>query len=364
MSYKYENIVTFLTSRGWSLKEHSNLFHLYSPPSELFLPEDYLLEIPSDPKAKGFDYYINSILNIISDIYENSLSTDDLDAIFNTNSSILSFRIMDEDTENGSIKFERFSNSIDSFRKIFSQATTFVSSKKPIFGNAEFEAENFLQRCRTLQTQKGSFITKFEIIDIPILSLYNRIETHEINTKLFEIIDFLNQEVFKNQQIHTVDKNYVESNIEYINVELFSAIKELYNKAKINNAEYALNNYNTSKYIETYRILPKINYFNKYIQNIKEVLLELVPLEAVGFIKKLSSISPQTSDKNEVIIESTIANKTEIIKVILDSEKYIQAIEAHKNELKVRIKGFATERKTQYTIKELESFEILPPTRG
>jgi hypothetical protein len=359
MSYNYNHIITFLISRGWEESGESNLFRLFIPPKYLELPESYFLEIPKDSQSEGFDNYIKLLITIIIDLYSSEYNLDDLTSFFISKSSILSFRIADEDTKNGSIKFERFSHSIDSFKKIFSQITTFVSSKKPIFGNADYEVESFLHHCRTLQTEKGSFVTKFEISPEPILTIYDTLKPEDINQRLLDVLDFINYEVFKNPLKKTIDKSYIEGNLAYINVELFAAIRDLYTKAKINNAEFHLNNYYSRKYIETIGVLTKMKSFNSYIHDIKQILLDLVPLEAIGIVKQLSSVAPQTSTKNEVIIEATVANKTEIIKAILESHTYIEAIEAHKNEYKVRIKGYAKEGKTMYSIKKLESFEIL-----
>jgi hypothetical protein len=327
------------------------------------LPEDYKLDIPKSDKKEGFDFYIESIIPIIEDIYTNIFSSYDLSSLFQKNASILSFRIHDKDTEYGTIEFERFSNSIDSFRKIFSQITTFVATNKPIFGNAENESQNFLERCRALQTEKGSFITKFEILHSPISNLFQSLDTEFIIIKLFDILDFLNEEVINNKKKFVIDNDYIKDYSEYINIELFYAIKDLYNKARINKGEYYLNSYKISRSVEMHDVLRKTRYFSRYIREIKKILMEKIPLETIGRVYKLSSESPLSGSKNIVIIEANIGNKKEKIKLVLDSSLYQEAIEAHRNEFNIKIKGFARETKTQYIIKELEEFKILPPTQ-
>lgn len=91
----------------------------------------------------------------------------------------------------------------------------------------------------------------------------------------------------------------------------------------------------------------------------KKILLEVVSLEAVGYVKRLSSPSPKHSTKNEIIIDAEVANNKETIKIILKSEEYLEAVEAHKNEWAIKIKGKARQGKTTLFINELEGFEVI-----
>jgi hypothetical protein len=102
-----------------------------------------------------------------------------------------------------------------------------------------------------------------------------------------------------------------------------------------------------------------LQFFNTYLKNIKDILLETVPLEATGYIKRLASPAPLHSKQNEVFIQAEVANTSETIKIILRSEEYIQALEAHKNEWPIRVKGIAKQGKSMLTISDLQDFHIL-----
>ena len=361
MKYKHSNIIDFFTSNGWSQfnKIDNDVFISLKPPVSLELPADYFFEIPYSDNVVGYDNYINKNLEVINDLFLNRFDTDELEVLFSKNDSIFSCRIIDKDTQNGSMGFNRYIDSVESLRKIFSQSVTFVVSNKPIFGSSKFEVEQFLSRCRTLQTAKGSFVSRFEIPSDEIYSTISKFNTEVVNDKFLDVVDFLNHEVFTNQQQIKVDEKYISDNIKFINVELFNSIKDFYIKPQINNAEFKLSTIKNVKVISTEKVLPTIKTYNLFVNQIKSFLLKEVPLEAIGFVKKLISPGPQSSTRNEIYIETEISNNKEILKVILNREQYLDAIEAHKNEWPIRIKGMATHYKTQYILNELLSFEVV-----
>src|SRR5476651_2732409 len=109
MAYHKYNIEQFLLSRGWTNDHSGNLFEYFKPPTELRLEENYLLEIANDESKSGFQKYSQSLIEIINNIYNGSITEDDLNIFFSSEETVLSFRIDDEDTKNGSIQLERLS---------------------------------------------------------------------------------------------------------------------------------------------------------------------------------------------------------------------------------------------------------------
>ncbi|MDQ2178810.1 hypothetical protein [Marinifilum sp. D714] len=358
--YKEELIIDFLISRGWKFVRTGNLFNYFSPPEQLNLPVDFEIEIPKYLKEKtGFDYYINNLIKELSNILSLDSNADDLSILFSKDDSILKYRIFDAETLDGTIPFQKHIESLEGFKKVLSQAVTFKTTNKPIFGTAKFEVNSYLNRCKALQTEKGSYVTKLSIPNSEIYSTVSVIDTNSINNKLFDVFEFVKEEIFNTTTLVEINENYIQDISELLNYELFYSIKDLYSKTSINNIELQLSSVEKFRRIETTKVQNRISYFNRYLKEIKNLLLELVSLEATGYIKRLSSISPRHSSNNEVLIVAEIANTQETIKVILDTEEYIEAIEAHKHEWAVRIKGKAKQGKTQLSIKELELFEVL-----
>jgi hypothetical protein len=359
MNYYLNNILTFFKSRGWQELNRTNLFAEYSPPSTLGLPENYIIEIPTVSNKNGFEKYIDNLLDILVDIDPSYLSEDDYKIIFSKKHTIVSLRIIDQDTEYGSIKLERHIDSLDSIRKMYSQAVTFVSSRKPIFGNAKEEVKSFLDSCRALQTEKGSYVTKIEIPSAEQNSLFSSVNTDEVNKKLFSILEFVNSEVIKRKVPIIVNEKHIIEYSEFINYETLISIKDLFTKVKINDAEFEMNSYSDNKIIHTEKILPKIKYFNLYIKEVKDILLKDTVVEFTGFIKKLSSQSPKYAIRNLAILETEISNTKNHITIYLNNARYIEAIEAHKNERPVKVRGKVKQGQRRYVIQEVEEFDVL-----
>ena len=359
-NFKEILITEFLTSRNWKLRRSGNLFNYYTPPESLELPLGFELEIPKYSKERpGFDNFIQQIINEITPLLKNEANQDDLNILFSREHSILKYRIFDADNKDGTISLQKHIESLDVFKKVLSQAVTFATTKKPIFGDAKFEVESYLNRCRSLQTEKGSYVTKIEIPNDDIYSTINKINTKTINNKLFDVIEFIEEEIFNSNQKLEVTENYIQDVSELLNYELFHSIKDLYFKPAVNNIEFQLSSVDRFRRVETERVQMRIPYFNKYLRDVKKLLLEVVPLEAVGYVKRLASPAPLHSKKNEVIIDAEIANSVETIKIILNSEEYLEAIEAHKNEWPIKVKGQARQGKTMLYLRELEHFEII-----
>ncbi|REG89166.1 hypothetical protein [Winogradskyella sediminis] len=358
--YKEIFIRNYFISRGWKLEREGNLFGYFSPPKNIGLPNDYLLELPKMSKnQKGFDNYIERLIQDLIFALPTESNEEDLKILFSKENSILKYRIFDADSSDGTISFQKHIDSLENFKKVLSQAVIFTATNKPIFGDAKYEVEGYLNRCRALQTEKGSYVTRLEIPNDTIYTAFSKIETEDINDKLFDTLEYLEENIFNAKIKMDITENYLQDISPILNYELFNSIKNIYTKSHINNLEYQLSSHNRIRKIETERVQKSIPYFTKYLRDVKKLLLEVVPLEAIGYIKRLSSSSPLHSTKNEVTIDADVSGNTETIKIILRSDEYIEAIEAHKNEWPIRIKGKAQQNKTMLTIKELEEFDII-----
>jgi len=75
---KLTYIVNFLTAHNWYLQEKANNFSKYQPPDNLNLPNDYCLILPNIDTQPGFNVYAEGILRVLSFIYENKYSKENL----------------------------------------------------------------------------------------------------------------------------------------------------------------------------------------------------------------------------------------------------------------------------------------------
>lgn len=356
-----KNILDFLSSRGWNLKRKGKMFNYFKPPARLNLPEDFYLEIPQFINAteKSYQNYIIRIIEDLSAISPDLGNDDELRILFSKNNSIIKYRVFDNDNKDGTISFLNYLESLEIFKRMLSQTVSFVTTNKHIFGTAKDESDLFLESCRTLQTEKGSFTTKIEVPNQTINSLLTKVHSEEINQKLFDVINFAEEQILNPKENIILNENYITDNHNFINYEILNSFKELYTKTKINNIEYKLCSVYNERTITTEKVQKRILHFNKYLRDLKSILLNTQSIELIGFVKKLSSNSPKSSKNNEVILEANISNLKEKVKIVLKSDEYLEAIEAHKNEYPIKIIGKAKQNKTMLSIKDIEYFKVL-----
>lgn len=353
VSLKATNITQFLESRGWTISSQSNNFISYAPPFALNLPNGYLFQVPKDETREGFQEFCQRIISILVDIYEDEFTEDDLAIIFSSRNSVLYFRIADSDTQKGSIKLSRVKLSVEGLYKILQQTVTFISTGNSIFGNAKKEVSQYINSCRYLQTQKGSFVTK---IELPTISV-NIFDNTLVPDKLFNVLEFIAREG-TTKKISELDENYVVQHSDLINVELYFAIYTILKDAKISSANMSLLTQNETKNFDISRISKKLSHFNQYTKKIKEILLRDVPLEIKGLIYNLNSSDPHKG--GEIIMQTEIANKKEVVKVRLSRKHYEGlAVNAHGNKMEVRVKGIARlSNGKNYYIENVDEFGL------
>jgi len=75
---KLQQIINFLLNHGWILFKEGVKFNKYQPPVNLSLPSDYLIILPKNDSVQGFHEYAEGILKVLSYIYEDKYSKDNL----------------------------------------------------------------------------------------------------------------------------------------------------------------------------------------------------------------------------------------------------------------------------------------------
>lgn len=225
--YKKELIVNYFLSRGWTFVKKGGMFQYLKPKNESNFPSDFLLEIPKDDKLSGFQNYIIRLINDLENLFPRDINKDELDILFNRDNAIIKYRIFDNDNIDGSIDFNKYINSLDTFQKVLDATVNFSLNKKPMFGEKRAEEKLYQERCRVLQTEKGSFITKIEIPNDDLYTTIEEVESKKVNEKLFDVLEFVKEEIFSNNNI-IIDENYLSDNTEYLNYELLKSCFDPY----------------------------------------------------------------------------------------------------------------------------------------
>ncbi len=354
MELSLNNITNFLVGEGWHKMRDGRVFSEYEPPQKLNLPEGYFLDIPLNDSKRDFQQYAEMLTDILANqIYIGKFTKEDLKITFSNNSfSIVSFRV--KDTEYGSIKHPRFVKIVKNLDEILKKTVNFVSTGKQIFGKAPNEVKEYINGCSALPSEKGSYIVKLKIPKrITTKENFSFLNQIEVPDRLFDILKNFVIE-FVNTDVSQIDERFCEINKNYINVELLTAIRNLYSDSEINDSDFSFLNTDALRQFEIKNL--EIDRFTKNIKKVEEIVLSNNYLEITGKVTLLSSKNVNLN-KNKIMVFSE--EESIRVKAVLDKEIYRKACDAHEDDCEVRISGIAKQESNSYFIEKVEKFEVL-----
>ena len=76
-----EHTQEFLETNGWIRGEEGRVFVSYFPPPGLDLPDNYYIDVPKS-EGRGFEKYMNQLIDILEDIYDGRYTRADFETFF------------------------------------------------------------------------------------------------------------------------------------------------------------------------------------------------------------------------------------------------------------------------------------------
>ncbi|WP_276493695.1 hypothetical protein [Maribacter zhoushanensis] len=320
--------------------------------------EEYLLPIPKNPESSDYTKFLKNTLNLLADIYE--ISIEELEVIIEEDNAILSIRIHDNQTEDGKIGFKRFEELIEGLKDLLVDTASFVMNPDIQINSKPAEAYRYLNYCKFLQTEVGSFIAKIELPSDEIIrepQLFDApIIANQINTKLKSVLSYVQNSVFNSNG--QFDENHLEENQENINLNLLKDIEKIYDKTESRNIEFYFSDIQDSVKINTENIYnDNLIKLTNLIESINESLSEENQRTLVGRIITLKSADPE-GERNEITFGSLLDNMPIKVKASLSRENYQEAVDAHKDKRNIQITGVLKKLKTMYKFIEVQEFQI------
>lgn len=362
----HNKIKTYLESNSWTLKSSNDKFLNMAPPANLELSEDYTLKIFRVSTNNDYYSYLDRITNIISGIY--GISTDDLKDSLEQDGEVLAVRVIDRETTSGDMKLSIFDKWLSTIKQLLYDTAGFALEKQPVLANMPAEAEIYVDKCRFLQTKKGSFVARillpYDAIIRPVGLFREEVKASSVNTKLYKSLSFVNSQILKNEPI-SYTPQFFEQHRDSINLDMLKTINTLIKYNDFQSVEYTFSRQQTAQNQVSFAEISdhKTKNLDELILKVEnEVIEPPIPIEITGFVTYLS-IKQMDYEKNTIKI---LASHDRIgplnLKIRLDEETYLNAVDAHKNHQKVFFRGKAIKlrnTKNEFRAVEIDNVEFL-----
>jgi hypothetical protein len=336
----YNNIIELLINREWKKHETKTKYDIFIPPLQLNFSETYKLYVYNNFETSDFEKILIKNLEILSQIYNEDI--DELASIIIEDRQILSLHIENENIVNARPSIPFFDTIIHKSKELLQEVANFSVIKQAHFFDKREESERYLNYCNFFKNDKGSLITKIQLPnkeEIQESTLFNAgITGSQINTNLIEIASFVNEDIigFSNYE---PDDEFLISNRDFVSVNVTNKLKDLYVGINYADIEISLKSTNQSQSTSIKELnKEKVDNLNRFSKIVREKMKEISEDDFYGKIVQLRSKDVE-SDKNVIIVESEIKKVKSRIIVQLSSEDYQLAVEAHKTNKTVLIKG-------------------------
>lgn len=354
------NLIQFLIRRQWVFKEKDATFFHFSPPIGSNLPEGFELMVPKSIGSSQYNRFIENTVDIIYQISDMEYrNQDDLLNILKGKSALLSLRVIDPDTADGTINFLNFNKQIDKLHELIKEAVGFSLTNQQYFVNTPKNiAEDYLGTCRGLQTAVGSFVTKIRLPYGGVMDfVVDKLDTSDVISKIDTTYDFILNDVV-NTAVEQIDASYMQQHRNVFSIQVVEKVQQLYSQSHINNSELSLSTIRFDRTYQTKNFLKTVKHLQAFTRRAKKVLMQSIPLSARGKVIRLNSKNPEAVAGHKVLIRSEINNSIVAINATLSRDDYRKAIQAHEFHRTVYITGFAKELANSFHLDNVETFSI------
>jgi len=355
----FNAIREFLLSRGWRSVRAGERFERFKPPADLRLGENFWVSLPSGSVAQSAaSTYLSKVNEVLSQIY--GWSPDNLDRALGSHATVLSIRLADDlATREGALPLPDFDDLISRMRSLIADCAEFVVSDLPFVGRDVEPAEAFVNSCLMLQTEKGSFVARIELpSDLTLKSgdlLGKPITGRDAAERMASVLAFVNERVLEGDTKIYEDEFLATSNT-LVNVDVLGDIEQMLSRLGQREVTFS---FLRSDYERTIGVgavgNEKLEQLSRYVTFVKEKLADQIALNVTGRVVELRSRDPD-SDRNYVTVMSLDRADHMPFVLALDKERYVLALEAHREKRPVRVRGLGIKLKTQIKVIDLQEF--------
>lgn len=355
-SIDLQNLRDFLLSRDWRL-ESGDRFDRYIPPSGLGLDSEFFLTVPRTTEAPDVQKLLSRIADTVADLY--SVSEDQIRPVLADADTVLAIRLEDEQTASGSIPFTRFEGMMEKLGKVLLDAAAFVVNDDPVIDKIPPEAQVYLGLCNFLQTEAGSFVAKVQLPSHQVLrgrSLFeDQLPAAAVTERLESVLSFVLGPVFHGSS-EIFSEKHLRENMELVNVDLLGDIKDFLVRASSKAVSFSFLSTKKTTFVSSGVLTSgKTDNLSNYISFVRSSVADNFVVNVEGRIVELRSRNPQ-SNRNYIVVQGIVDGQINFVAVTLNNDLYAVAIQAHRSNRRVKLRGLARRMKTQIKITDLEFF--------
>jgi hypothetical protein len=238
-----------------------------------------------------------------------------------------------------------------------------VTEGDPVIDRVPPEALTFLSGCRFLQTAKGSFVANVELPSAQILrnaSLLNPdpVSASEVTRRISDVLGFVVGSVLQPAP-NLFSPDHIREHADVVNLNVLEDLDGLFKEAGDTTLKFIFHSLENSAAVSSDRLTPeRTETLTRYVKFVRAVLTEDIPVNVEGKVVELRSRNPQ-GNRNYVLIQADFDHRPTYFALTLSNERYGTAVQAHRANRRVRVRGDARRMKTQMKITNLIEFSQL-----
>jgi len=347
-----------LLGRGWLPKQRNDRFERFEAPALSAIPPEMTLILPAATEAPDLSPVLARLLITVSDLY--GVAPEQLAPVLTNTDTVLSLQVDDEYTKDGTIGLSRFEGLVESLQSMLLDAAAFAVSEDPLIEEIPRQAHLFLENCRFLQTARGSFVAN---VQLPAAAKVSSVLFPEdaptaeaVSQRLLDTLGLVVGPVFASHSEVFSDR-FVAEHLDLLNVNVLTDIRDLFNRAGDSSLSFSFMAVDSTNAVATGALTPgKRAAVAEYVKFVTDRVASTTEIDTKGHIVELRSRDPK-SYRNYILVQAPVENELVYVGLRLSKQLYQVAIQAHRDNRAVRIRGRAKRLKTQYKVVELVDLE-------
>lgn len=349
-TYNFYNITAasidrYLQLNGWSRNYYFTNHNMMVYTNANSFPKT--LAIPANEEYEDFYPILCNIMSVLEKFEKRSIN-EIIKDVTTTFIDRLEIRVISEITEDGKIPLEYAAACVEGLKELILYSACAEQFARPICYHVTDYAKAFLKKFKLAQTEKGSFILNVDIQVVDenneqvVLDQYD-VPTpfeHKVIERIGRAISQVDAIVNNQQQLTETAKEAFETGITANMCDAFLKMRPISDEDKVSaTIRYASSL--TRKTGQVEHIEMRVNHF-LVIDELAKIYRDKVAIQdttLTGIIRSLTKKSDTDGDLQTIKLYATFNGTPRTVTIVLSTEQYRIACDAHRDGLEVEVSG-------------------------